>query len=56
MAKFKIDGEKLNNKSLNRTIRLKKETYEKIVKLSEENGVSINKVINECIDYALSHM
>jgi len=56
MARFKIDKEKLSAKSLNRTIRLKEETYAKIVALSENSGVSVNKVINECIEYALSHM
>lgn len=56
MAKFKIDKEKLSAKSLNRTIRLKEETYQKLMKISEDNGVSVNKVINECIEYALSHM
>lgn len=56
MARFKIDKEKLINSSLNRTIRLKELTYQKLMKISEENGVSVNKVINECIEYALSHM
>lgn len=56
MAKFKIDKEKLNSKSVNRTIRLKQETFNKLVEISENNGVSFNKIINECIEYALSHM
>lgn len=56
MAKFKIDKEKLNSKSVNRTIRLKQETFNKLVEISGNNGVSFNKIINECIEYALSHM
>lgn len=56
MAKFKIDKEKLNSKSVNRTIRLKQETFNKLVEISENNCVSFNKIINECIEYALSHM
>lgn len=56
MAKFKINKDKLNSKSINRSIRLKPEVFSKLVELSEENGVSFNKVVNECIEYAISHM
>ena len=56
MAKFKIDKEKLNAKSINRTIRIKPEVYDQLSEISKNTGVSFNKVINECIEYALSHM
>lgn len=56
MAKFKIDKEKLNAKSINRTIRIKPETYAQLSLISDNSGVSFNKVVNECIEYALSHM
>lgn len=56
MAKFKINKEKLNAKSINRTIRIKPETYDKLAKISNNSGVSFNKIVNECIEYALSHM
>ena len=56
MAKFKIDKEKVTNKTVNRTIRLKQETFNKLVELSENNDISFNKVVVECIEYALSHM
>lgn len=56
MAKFKLDKEKLNAKSVNRSIRLKQETYAKLLEISKNNDVSLNKVISECIEYALSHM
>ncbi len=56
MAKFKIDKEKLNAKSINRTIRIKPEVYDQLLEISKNTGVSFNKVINECIEYALSHM
>lgn len=56
MAKFKIDQEKLTAKSVNRSIRLKKETYDKLVEISQNSGVSFNKVLCECVEYALSHM
>ena len=56
MAKFKIDKEKVTTKTINRTIRLKQETYNKLMELSESNDISFNKVVVECIEYALSHM
>lgn len=56
MAKFKLDKEKLTAKSVNRSIRLKQETFSKLVEIAKNNEVSLNKVISECIEYALSHM
>ena len=56
MAKFKIDKDKVKAKTVNRTIRLKEATFNKLMKLSEESGVSFNKVVQECIEYSLSHM
>lgn len=56
MAKFKIDKDKVSAKTINRTIRLKKETFNKLMMLSESNEVSFNKVVIECIEYALNHM
>ena len=56
MAKFKIDKEKVANKTINRTIRIKQDTFNKLMELSEGNGISFNKVVVECIEYALSHM
>ena len=56
MAKFKIDKNKVNAKTINRTIRLKEDTFNKLMQLSRESEVSFNKVVCECIDYALSHI
>ena len=55
-AGFKIDKEKVANKTINRTIRIKQDTFNKLMELSEGNGISFNKVVVECIEYALSHM
>ena len=56
MAKFKIDKNKVNVKTVNRSIRIKEETFNKLMELSEGNEISFNKVVNECIEYALNHM
>lgn len=39
-----------------KTIRLRKDTIERLEKLAAENNLSFNKVVGQCIDYALSHM
>ena len=56
MKKFKIEKHPPNISSINRTIRLKPENFEKLMQLSEKNDVSFNKVINQCIEYALENL
>lgn len=56
MAKFKIDKDESKIQSINRTIRIKPEHYEKIMELSEKSGISFNKIINQCISYALDNI
>lgn len=56
MEPFEIDksGDKIQ--SISRTIRLKAEIFDQLMLLSEESGVSFNKIINQCIAYALDNM
>lgn len=56
MEKFEVDKSDGKIQSINRTIRLKAELYDQLTLLSEETGVSLNKLINQCIAYALSNM
>lgn len=56
MEKFRIDKGDGKISSINRTIRLKPEYFEKIMELSDETGVSFNKIVNQCIEYALNNM
>jgi len=56
MNPFKIDTNEQKISSISRTIRLKAETFDKINDLSEKTGVSFNKIINQCIEYALANM
>ena len=51
---IKTDVEKI--KSINRTIRIKPECFDKIMEISENTGVSFNKVVNQCLDYALKNL
>jgi len=56
MDPFKIDTNEQKISSVSRTIRLKAETFDKINALNLKTGVSFNKIINQCIEYALANM
>ena len=56
MDPFKIDTNEQKISSVSRTIRLKAETFDKINELNLKTGVSFNKIINQCIEYALANM
>lgn len=56
MEKFTIKKEEDKISSINRTIRLKPESFDKLTELSEKNGISFNKVVNQCIEYALKNL
>lgn len=56
MKKFEIDPEENKIQSINRTIRVKAELYDKLMILSEQTGASFNKIVNQCIAYALENM
>lgn len=55
MEKFKIPTIK-DEKSILKTIRIKISIYQKIEDLSEKNNISMNRLINECIEYALNNL
>lgn len=56
MKPFEIQKEEEKISSINRTIRMKPEVFETLTQLSEESGVSFNKLVNQCIEYALANM
>lgn len=56
MEPFAIQKNEDKISSINRTIRFKPETFETLMLLSEENAISFNKLVNQCIEYALSNM
>lgn len=56
MDKFVIKKETEKISSINRTIRMKPEHFEKIMEISEKNNISFNKVVNQCIEYALENL
>jgi len=56
VGKFIIEKDTEKISSINRTIRIKPETFEKLMELSEKNNISFNKVINQCLEYALNNL
>ncbi|MBP0981370.1 MAG: hypothetical protein J5968_04125 [Oscillospiraceae bacterium] len=55
MKPFKIDTEPEKLSSISRTIRMKAETFDRINELNMKTGVSFNKIVNQCIEYALDN-
>lgn len=55
MKKFVIPNIEGEN-TITKTIRIKKVTAEKLEDLAYKNNITINRLINECIDYALQNM
>lgn len=55
MEKFVIDKTDRKMSSISRTIRMKEETFDRINELNRQTGVSFNKIVNQCIEYALAH-
>ncbi len=56
MQKFTVEKDAEKIASINRTIRLKPDHFEKLMELSAKSDVSFNKVVNQCIEYALRNL
>lgn len=55
MKPFKIDTSEEKNTSVSRTIRMKSSTFDAIEELNRKTGVSFNRIVNQCIEYALAN-
>ena len=53
---FKINTKEEKISSISRTIRMKAETFDRINELNMKTGVSFNKIVNQCIEYALDNI
>ena len=56
MEKFKIIKDDVKISSINRTVRFKAEHFDKLNELNVKTGVSFNKIVTQCIEYALSQL
>ena len=55
MEKFKLPNIE-EEQSVLKTIRIKYSTLKKLEELSKESDLSINRIINECIEFALNNL
>jgi len=55
MEKFTIDKTERKMSSISRTIRMKEETFDRINEINRQTGVSFNRIVNQCIEYALAN-
>ncbi len=55
MRKFKIP-DLSEEKTVLKTIRIKKGNLKKVEDLSTKNNISINRIINEAIEFALENL
>ena len=45
-----------DEQSVSKTIRIKYSVLKRIEELSKVSNISVNKIINECIDFALENL
>lgn len=55
MKPFKIETEDEKLSTVSRTIRMKAEIFDRVNELNLKTGVSFNKIVNQCIEYALEN-
>ncbi len=56
MGKLKIVVNNKTKDSIARTIRMSGNTFDKISLISEKNGISINNIVNQLIEYGLNNL
>lgn len=54
--KFAIQEDTVKISSINRTIRIDPNLFEKLTELSEKHHLSFSKLVNQCIAYALENL
>ena len=55
MEKFKIPNRN-EEKTILKTFRIKYTTLTKLEELSQKTDISVNRLVNECIEYALLNL
>ncbi len=55
MKEFKLPN-MADEKTVLKTVRMKLSTIQQIEELAKKNNMSINRLINECIEFALDNL
>ena len=56
MEKFIIVNDKMKRSSITRTIRVQYDVYDEIMVLCDTYDLSFNRIVNQCLDYALKNL
>ena len=56
MSAFVINPNAGKMTAINRTIRIRGDLFEKLSDLSEKHDITFNKLVNQCIEYALENL
>ena len=56
MKKLKIEKNTKTNNTITRTIRISRDSFDKISTIAEEKNLSFNNVINQIIEYGLNNL
>ena len=56
MDNFIISKDENRISSINRTIRFRPEHFEKLTELSAQTGISFNKIVTQCLEFAISRL
>lgn len=56
IMKFEIKPSEPIHNSINRTIRFPRRVFNRLMELTEQNNISFNKLVNQCVQYALDDL
>lgn len=56
MEKLRLDLANRKEKTCCLTIRMKESVYDRVIELSNRYTILANKVINQCLEYALENL
>ena len=56
MEKLKISNNQKNTDTITRTIRISGHSFDSIMEIAEQNGITFNNVVNQIIEYGLKNI
>lgn len=56
MGAFRVKSDRDKIASVNRTIRMKQEVFTEMTNIARSNGISFNKLVNQCLEFALDNL
>lgn len=56
MGTFRVKSDREKIASVNRTIRMKQEVFKEMTRIARSNGISFNKLVNQCLEFALDNL